>query len=199
MSVYLFISLGKSKMLGNLWNLAVIFFQIGSFSIGGGYAIITLIEALLVEQYQWITLKEYTDIITISQMTPGPLAINASSFVGLKLGGFWGAVVATFSCVITGVVISLMSYRFFSKHRDSERVMYVLNGLKAIATGLIGGAGAGILLLALTNHNQFSLHIEKFDFYALSVVCVAFTLLRCCKTSPVLLLLLSAVGGIFVY
>ena len=94
-------------MAEKLWELAVNFFQIGSFSIGGGYAIIALIEELLVNRYHWLSLKEYTDIITISQMTPGPLAINASSFTGLKISGPLGAVVATFSCIITGFVISL--------------------------------------------------------------------------------------------
>lgn len=82
-------------MFEKLWDLSFSFWQIGSFSIGGGYAIITLIEDLLVNRYHWLTMKEYTDIITISQMTPGPLAINASSFVGLKIAGFLGAVAAT--------------------------------------------------------------------------------------------------------
>lgn len=101
-------------MAEKLWELAVNFFQIGSFSIGGGYAIIALIEELLVNRYHWLSLKEYTDIITISQMTPGPLAINASSFTGLKIAGPLGAVVATLSCIITGFVISLSCYGFFA-------------------------------------------------------------------------------------
>ena len=101
-------------MFEKLWDLSFSFWQIGSFSIGGGYAIITLIEDLLVNRYHWLTMKEYTDIITISQMTPGPLAINASSFVGLKIAGFLGAVAATFSCIFSGVLISLVVFISFA-------------------------------------------------------------------------------------
>lgn len=186
-------------MFEKLWELGIIFWQIGSFSIGGGYAIITLIEDLLVNQYHWITLKEYTDIITISQMTPGPLAINASSFVGLKIAGVPGAIVATFSCIITGFVVSLSGYRFFCCFRSSDVVMEVLQGLKAVATGLIGAAGAGILLLAITGYNHIKLQDVNFDFYALAIVIVSMILLRRFKINPVWIMALSAFVGIFIY
>lgn len=186
-------------MIEKLWELGISFWQIGSFSIGGGYAIITLIEDLLVNQYHWLTLKEYTDIITISQMTPGPLAINASSFTGLKIAGFAGAIVATFSCVITGFIVSLSGYRFFCCFRSSECIMAVLQGLKAVATGLIGAAGAGILLLALTGHNQLQLYDVNFDVYAMFIAIVSFVLLRKFKLNPIYILALSAFTGIIVY
>lgn len=186
-------------MFEKLLELALNFWQIGSFSIGGGYAIITLIEDLLVNRYHWLTMKEYTDIITISQMTPGPLAINASSFVGLKVAGIAGAVVATFSCIFSGVVISLSGYRFFCRYRNSAVIMGVLQGLKAVATGLIGAAGAGILLLALTGHNAITPEIRRFDFYALAIAAVSMFLLRRFKTNPVWVLLLSAGAGIILY
>lgn len=186
-------------MLEKLWELAISFWQIGSFSIGGGYAIISLIEDLLVNQYHWITIKEYTDIITISQMTPGPLAINASSFTGLKIAGIPGAIVATFSCISTGFVVSLSGYRFFCCFRNSECIMAVLRGLKAVATGLIGAAGAGILLLALTGQNSLQMEKVDFDFYALVIVVVSIFLLRRFKMNPVGILLLSAGFGIMVY
>lgn len=186
-------------MMEKLWELGISFWQIGSFSIGGGYAIIALIEDLLVNQYHWLTLKEYTDIITISQMTPGPLAVNASSFTGLKIAGFPGAIIATFSCVITGFTISLSGYRFFCCFRDSECIMSVLQGLKAVATGLIGAAGAGILLLALTGDNQIKFQDINFDFYALSIAVISIALLRKFKLNPIYILALSAMAGIVIY
>ncbi len=186
-------------MFEKLWDLSLSFWQIGSFSIGGGYAIITLIEDLLVNRYHWLTMKEYTDIITISQMTPGPLAINASSFVGLKIAGFLGAVAATFSCIFSGVLISLGGFHFFCCHRNSEVIMAVLRGLKSVATGLIGSAGAGILLLALTGHNDFGAPIRDFDFYALGIALFSMILLRRFKANPVWVMALSAVVGIFIY
>lgn len=186
-------------MLEKLWELAISFWQIGSFSIGGGYAIITLIEDLLVNRYHWLSLKEYTDIITISQMTPGPLAINASSFTGLKLAGIPGAIVATFSCVITGFAVSLSGYRFFCCFRNSECIMSVLQGLKAVATGLIGAAGAGILLLALTGYNHLQFQDVNFDYYALAIAVVSIFLLRRFKMNPLWIMVLSASAGVMIY
>jgi chromate transporter len=71
-----------------MMDLFIRFFQIGLFSIGGGYAIIPLIQEQVVHAYNWLTVQEYTDIITISQMTPGPLVVNTASFVGIRIAGF---------------------------------------------------------------------------------------------------------------
>lgn len=95
--------------------LAFYFFQIGLFSIGGGYATISLIQQILVIENQWLTTKAFTDIITISQMTPGPLAVNSSTFVGLQVAGLLGAFIATVSTVISGCIISVLLYHFFKK------------------------------------------------------------------------------------
>ena len=78
--------------MGQLIELVLVFFKIGLFSIGGGYAIIPLIQAQVVEHYGWISQKTFTDIITISQMTPGPLAVNTSTFIGIQIAGIAGAV-----------------------------------------------------------------------------------------------------------
>ena len=99
--------------MGKLWTLLITFFQIGLFSIGGGYAIIPLIQEQVVEKNSWVSQKIFTDIITISQMTPGPLAVNASTFVGIQIGGIPGAVLATTGCVLAGICISAVLYRFF--------------------------------------------------------------------------------------
>lgn len=186
-------------MTSTLWELGLKFWQIGSFSIGGGYAIIALIEDILVNQEHWLTMKEYTDIIAISQMTPGPLAINTSSFVGLKHAGILGAIVATFSCVVTGVVVALSGYNFFNTHRNSFVIMGVLRGLKAVATGLIGSAGAGILLLSLTGHNTLTSSINSFDAYAFGVMAVSMFLLRRYKLNSIFIMLLGACAGIAFY
>lgn len=85
----------KDDLLTTLLEL----FKIGLFSIGGGYASLPLIQKEVVDLQQWITMTEFTDIITISQMTPGPIAINTSTFVGTQVGGLLGAVIATLGCV----------------------------------------------------------------------------------------------------
>ena len=91
-----------------LWQLFSVFLQIGAFSIGGGYAVIPMIRDQVVIHQGWITQKVFTDIITISQMTPGPLAINTSTFVGLQIAGIPGAVAATLGCIIPGVAAALL-------------------------------------------------------------------------------------------
>ena len=98
--------------------LFLTFFQIGLFSIGGGYAIIPLIQEQVVQIHGWITQKTFADIITISQMTPGPLAVNTSTFVGLQVAGIWGAVLATIGCILAGVVISIVLCWFFSESSE---------------------------------------------------------------------------------
>ena len=99
--------------MNNVWELFITFLKIGLLSIGGGYAIIPLIQEQVVEKNNWISVKMFTDIITISQMTPGPLAVNTSTFVGLQVGGIFGALAATTGCIFCGIIISLALYKFF--------------------------------------------------------------------------------------
>ena len=105
--------------MNSVWTLFTEFLKIGFLSIGGGYAIIPLIQEQVVEKAGWISEKMFTDIITISQMTPGPLAVNTSTFVGLQIGGLPGALAATVGCTLCGIVISLVLYKFFQTHQSS--------------------------------------------------------------------------------
>ena len=107
------------------------FLKIGLFSIGGGYAIIPLIQEQVVHQHGWLSEKAFSDIITISQMTPGPITVNTSTFVGMQLAGISGAIVATVGCILGGCVISIGLYQFFQKHNDSLYVSTALKSLKA--------------------------------------------------------------------
>ena len=97
-------------MTDKLVQLFLAFLKIGAFSIGGGYAVIPLIREQVVLKYEWITQRVFTDVVTLSQMTPGPLAVNTSTFVGIQIAGVPGAVIATFGCVISGILISLSLY-----------------------------------------------------------------------------------------
>ncbi|PKM63792.1 MAG: chromate transporter, partial [Firmicutes bacterium HGW-Firmicutes-20] len=93
-----------------LWT----FIQIGAFSFGGGYAVLPMIEKYVVQQQQWITLSELADITSISQMTPGPIAINAATFVGIKVAGIWGGLIATIGCVLPSfILLIILAYYFF--------------------------------------------------------------------------------------
>ena len=83
------------------------FLQIGAFSFGGGYAALKLIQHQAVEAHAWMGMAEFTDLITISQMTPGPIAVNSASFIGMRMAGLGGALVATFGCILPSCIITL--------------------------------------------------------------------------------------------
>lgn len=182
--------------MGELWRLLIVFFQIGLFSIGGGYAIIPLIQELAVEKYAWVSQQIFTDIITISQMTPGPLAVNASTFIGLQIAGIPGAIIATFGCIISGVGISILLYRFFQRHNKSIYVLEALNGLRSASLGLIISAAATILLLTFIGTSTISV-VADVDWIAVAVFAGSLFVLRKWKVNPILLMVLTGIlGGI---
>ena len=98
------------------------FFQIGLFSIGGGYAAMPLIQEQVVEINGWLSLGEFADVVTLSQMTPGPIAINAATFVGIRVGGVGGAIVATLGCITPSCVIVLILAKIYYKYRSLSDV-----------------------------------------------------------------------------
>lgn len=182
-----------------LWSLLLSFLQIGLFSIGGGYATIPLIQEQVVNINQWLTLQEFTDIITISQMTPGPIAVNTSTFVGIQIAGIPGAVTATIGCIFSGFVISLSLYNIFQKYRSSLYVICVINGLKAAACGLIMASTGTILLLAFTNSTTIHLKETVFDYLALLIFLISFFVLKKFKCNPILIIFCSGILGLLLY
>lgn len=184
--------------MGQLSQLMAVFFKIGLFSIGGGYAIIPLIQEQVVSQRGWVLQKTFTDIITISQMTPGPLAVNTSTFIGIQVAGILGAVTATLGCVISGIVISVLLYCFFQKKKESNYILEILNGLKASSLGLIISAAVTILLLAFTGGSGRN-SMGRVDWLAVVIFLAVFAALRKWKVNPIFMILLTGVIGAVVY
>ena len=95
-------------------KLFLSFFQVGLFSFGGGFAALPLIQDQVVDVNKWLTLAEFTDLITISQMTPGPIAINAATFVGIRIAGVLGAIISTLGCILPScIIVSLLGWLYF--------------------------------------------------------------------------------------
>ena len=108
------------------WQLFLSFLQIGMFSFGGGYAALPLIQEQVVTQHGWLSRSEFTDLITISQMTPGPIAVNSATFVGIRLAGFLGALAATFGCILPScILVTVLSYLYL-KYRKMSMLQGVL-------------------------------------------------------------------------
>ena len=106
------------------------FFQIGLFSVGGGYAAMPLIQNQVVDLHQWLSMQEFADIVTIAEMTPGPIAINAATFVGTRVTGLAGAIAATVGCILPSCIIVLTLAYFYYKYQGATLIKGILQGLR---------------------------------------------------------------------
>ena len=113
------------------------FLQIGLFSFGGGYAAMPLIQAQIVTQHGWLGMAEFTDLVTISQMTPGPIAINAATFVGLRVAGVSGALAATVGCMLPSCVLVTLLARLYLRYRKLSLLQGVLTSLRPAVVAMI--------------------------------------------------------------
>lgn len=175
-----------------LLTLFLAFFRIGAFSIGGGYAIIPLISDQVVNHYHWLTTQEFTDIITISQMTPGPVAVNTSTFTGMRIAGIPGAIAATTGCIIMGIILSLTLYYIFTKFEYSIYIKEIMKGLKSASIGFIMSASLTIALLAF-----FPQH--TFDLAALIIFLLSLFTLKKYHISPIKMIIISGILGCLLY
>ncbi len=188
-------------------TLFLTFFKIGLFTIGGGYAMIPLIQSEVVGNHQWITESQLLDIFAVSESTPGPFAINTATYVGSLMGGdtslgvcgsILGAICATLGVVMPSFIIILIVARFYEKYKQSKIVRGCMSGLKPAAVGLIAAAILSAVGDAL---NPLSLALEKVvvspDFYvAIGIFALTVTLAFWKKVHPLWLILLSAGLGI---
>ena len=175
------------------------FIQIGLFSIGGGYAALPLIQEQVVDIHHWLTMAEFTDLITISQMTPGPIGINSATFVGNRIAGIGGSVVATSGCVLPSFIIVLtMAYVYF-KYKNINIVQGVLSGLRPAVVALIAVAGISIAETAFWGEAGFSANPKDVNLIAIGLFLASFLLLRKFKPNPIWAIAGSGVAGMIIY
>ena len=184
-------------------ELLWIFFKIGLFSIGGGYAMLPLINSELVA-YGLMTQPEVADIVAISQITPGPFAINAATFAGVKVGGVLGGTVSTVAVVLPSLIIATLLARYFFKFEDNVIVKRAMWGLRPVVTGLIAAAAAAMALPALLGVEsvsviQWSSLFSGIDIPSIVIALVSgFTIIKL-KASPILVILAAGVLGIVLF
>lgn len=182
-----------------LLKLFFAFMQVGLFSVGGGYAAIPLIQAQIVNIHKLMTMEEFTDLITIAEMTPGPISINSSTFVGTRLSGPLGAVICTLGCIIPSFIICLILAHFYYKYRNFSGVQTVLSALRPAVVALIGSAGASILMLGLFQADIFTFKLADFRVIEFILFGVCLFLLRKFKLNAVSIILGSGVVGTIIY
>ena len=180
-----------------LFELFLAFLQIGAFSIGGGYAAIPLIQSLAVEKYGWLSISEFTDLVTIAEMTPGPIAVNSATFVGLRIAGVPGAITATFGCILPSLIIVSVLGLIYFKYRTLPALQSVLSCLRPAVVALIASAGIKMFVNMLTGGTAWSaLAAADVNWVGLCTFAVAFFLLRKFKSNPILVMLMTGVVGL---
>lgn len=175
-------------------KLFLIFLKIGTFTFGGGYAMIPLIQQEVIRN-GWLTHEELIDFIAISESTPGPFAVNVSTFVGMQTAGIWGAFFATLGVILPSFVIILMVARVFHKFQESLAVKGAMIGLKGAVVGLIGAASLSTFIAVFGNDIK-ALNIKELGIGILILIGVIAGLKK--KLSPILLIMISAVAGIVI-
>ena len=172
------------------------FIQIGLFSIGGGYAAMPLIQAQVVDHHAWLTMNEYTDLVTIAEMTPGPIAVNSATFVGIRIGGIPGALVATFGCILPSLfIVSLLAYIYF-RYKNLSSLQCVLASLRPAVVALIAAAGLTILGQVIFNGHEISM--EYVNWIGGIMFGAALFVLRKYKFNPILVMLACGVVNLII-
>lgn len=171
------------------WQLWCVYLKIGIFGFGGGYAMLSLIQYEVVDKYHWLSLQEFTDVVAISQMTPGPIGINSATYIGYTVtGNLWGSIIATLAvCLPSFLLVLLISY-FFAKFRNNKYVAAAFTGLRPMTVGLIAAAA-----LLLMNHENF------IDYKSILIFLTAFFLTWKYKLHPILMICLSGIAGLILY
>ena len=164
------------------------FMKIGFFGFGGGYAILPLISGEVVDIHGWLGVGEFADVVALSQMTPGPVALNTATYVGFLMAGIMGAAIATLSVCLPPFVIMLLACRFFMSMKDSPRVAGAMRLLRPAVVGLVLAAS-----LVLVNRHSFV------DWKSVAIFLVSIILTVRFKVNPIFLLLGAGIIGWLAY
>ena len=170
-------------------QLFLVYLKIGFFGFGGGYAILSLIEYEVVQHYGWISSSQFTDIIAISQMTPGPIVINSATYVGYEAtGSVLGSILATVAISLPSFILMISAFKILQRYTKTNFVQGAFMGIRPIVVGLIGAAA-----LSLMNENNIV------DVWSIVIMIVSFIGGYFLKWHPILIIVCAGVLGYFIY
>lgn len=179
-------------MIATLLQLVWSYLKIGFFGFGGGYAMLSLIHSEVVVRNGWLTNGEFSDIIAISQMTPGPIAINSATYIGYEVAGILGSVVATTAVCIPALTLMMLLTRFFLKLNNNRYMQSVVGAMRPVVVGMIMSAA---LLLIFPHDDEGRSFVDGWSWLIFGA-----TLLGSAKkVNPILLIILSGIAGIVIY
>ena len=175
-------------------QLFLSFVQIGLFSVGGGSAAIPLIQSQVVETHGWLTMNEFTNLITIAEMTPGPIGVNSATFTGLQIAGIFGALAATFGSIFPScILVSILAF-IYRKYKETSAISNILSSLRPAVVALITAAGFSMFQTAVLSGQ--TLHISSVNIVELLLFIAAFIALRKWKLNPILIMCLCGIGNL---
>lgn len=198
-------------MIALLWQLFSTFFVIGLFNFGGGGAMLSLIQAQVVTEHGWLTEKAFTDIVAISQSTPGPIGINCATYVGFQvlhdegysnLAAILGSASTTLAIVLPSFLVFFAIIRIFNKFHQHPVFVSVMGALRPAVAGMIGAAALVLIFGISWTGGGLSMHIlqDNFpDWKAWALFAASFILCYTKKTGPITLLVASGVLGLLIY
>lgn len=170
-----------------LIELFLTFLKIGAFSFGGGYAVLALIQEEVVENAAWISPEKFIDIVAIAEMTPGPIAVNSSTFVGYKVAAVVGSAIATFAVVLVPITITLLVSVYYNKFKHLKQVNWVIRGIRPAVMGIIAAACINIGAASIV------------DIKGIVIAVLVFLGVYKLKINPIIAILISGVLGVIFY
>lgn len=171
-------------------QLFLSFLQIGAFSFGGGYAAMPIIQEQVVIQHSWLTMSSFSNLVTIAEMTPGPIAVNAATFVGTQIAGIPGAIVATLGCILPSCIFVTGLAYIYTKYRNLSVLQGTLASLRPAVVAMIAKAGVSILVSAFFINGVISFAPENISFRMVLYFAAALVMLRKFKMNPILVMVL---------
>ena len=202
LAVYFNPSLGEGMGVGLFLRLFITFFQIGLFGFGGGYGMLSLIQGEVVHHWGWMTTAEFTDIVAISQMTPGPIGINSATYCGYtavhnagmsETMSMLGSCVATFALVLPSLILMILISKMFIKYMKHPTVQHIFAGLRPAVVGLLAAA----TLLLCTPENFSTPKEDAWQFWISIFLFVAtFIGTKVLKINPIKLILMAGFAGL---
>ena len=179
-------------MITTLLQLVWSYLKIGFFGFGGGYAMLSLIHSEVVVRNEWLTNGEFSDIIAISQMTPGPIALNSATYIGYEVAGVLGSMVATTAVCIPALTLMMLLTRFFLKLHNNRYVQSVVLTMRPVVVGMIMSAA---LLLVFPHSDDGRSFIDGWSWLIFALALLG----SAKKINPILLIVVSGIAGVVIY